>query len=137
MKIKPFFDNLFSRWSFNLLALMTLGGIISPYLFLAVYAMFTPDWVNTDGLPLAISWFYFIIFYLIIVFFILFIYLFLERSPIFRIKNPLVLKCVNKIFYRITAGIFALLGCIILGIILSSIAIYFTRLFLIFLWQFI
>lgn len=127
MKFKPFFDNLFSRWSFNLLVIFPLLLIAGYYLvsFFVINYIFK----STEPSGYGIIWGIYIIFYIlsfnVIAFVVYLIYLFIESKTNMRIKNELLLKIFNNIFYKIPAFILAI--CSIITFLLVS-YYYFTSL---------
>lgn len=106
MKIIEIYNNLFTRWSFYLLAFFGLLDLISPFLFLLWGFFMYPQ--SFSPTAFGIFWGIFISFYQILVFGIVVIYLLLEINANFRVKNLRMLHISKNIFCKIIITFFAL-----------------------------
>lgn len=120
------FNNLFKRWSFILLAFSGIFWLAIYYLAWCVMSLILPS----DS-----EWLFEIIIYSILCFvtqcvtvFVLIIYLFLERNPDFRIRNKVLVNLSNNVIYK-----FFVIVSIILEIVLFFYFAYFACFAIVFL----
>lgn len=93
------FNNLFKRWSFILLAFSGIFWLAAFYLTMWTMTLLYPP--DSGGLCTAIVYSALSSAIQCIVFFILIIYVFLERNPNFRIRNKVLLRLSGNIVYKI------------------------------------
>lgn len=96
---KEWFNSIFRRWSFILLAFSGVFWLVVYYLAMCIIFLTFPP--GSMGFQIEVIYFVSCFATQCVTLFLLIVYLFLERNPDFRIRNKVLVRLSDNIVYKI------------------------------------